>query len=38
MQRGPGLSVLLAICGRPAGLDGLNGDGLATLRTRMKAA
>jgi uncharacterized protein (TIGR03083 family) len=32
---GSGLSMLLAICGRPAGLDGLSGDGLGTLRTRM---
>lgn len=32
---GPGLSLLLAICGRSAGLDTLAGDGLATLRGRM---
>jgi uncharacterized protein (TIGR03083 family) len=32
---GPGLSVLLAMTGRPAGLDGLAGDGLATLRSRV---
>jgi uncharacterized protein (TIGR03083 family) len=35
---GPGLSVVLAICGRPAGLEGLTGDGLGTLRSRMAAA
>jgi uncharacterized protein (TIGR03083 family) len=32
---GPGLSLLLAICGRPAGLEGLSGEGLLTLRGRM---
>jgi uncharacterized protein (TIGR03083 family) len=35
---GPGLSLLLAICGRSAGLDGLSGDGVATLRSRMAPA
>lgn len=32
---GPGMSVLLAMTGRPAGLDGLAGAGLATLRSRV---
>ncbi|MDP9463975.1 MAG: maleylpyruvate isomerase family mycothiol-dependent enzyme, partial [Actinomycetota bacterium] len=32
---GPGSSLLLAMTGRPAGLDGLAGEGLATLRRRM---
>jgi uncharacterized protein (TIGR03083 family) len=32
---GPGLSLLLAITGRPAGLADLSGDGLAALTTRM---
>jgi len=32
---GPGLSVVLAICGRSAGLAGLTGDGVATLQSRM---
>lgn len=33
--RGPALSVLMAITGRPAGLDELEGDGVGTLRDRM---
>jgi uncharacterized protein (TIGR03083 family) len=32
---GPADSLLLAMTGRPAGLDGLSGEGLATLRSRM---
>jgi uncharacterized protein (TIGR03083 family) len=32
---GPGIALLMAMTGRPAGLDGLTGDGLATLRSRM---
>ena len=32
---GPALSLLLAMTGRPAGLAGLSGEGLATLRSRM---
>ena len=32
---GPLLPLLLAMTGRPAGLDGLSGPGLETLRTRM---
>ena len=32
---GPGLSLLVAMTGRRAGVDGLTGDGLATLRGRM---
>jgi uncharacterized protein (TIGR03083 family) len=32
---GPGISLLMAMTGRPAGLEGLSGDGLATLRDRM---
>ena len=35
---GPGLSLLIAICGRGAGLDGLAGEGLGTLRSRMAPA
>jgi uncharacterized protein (TIGR03083 family) len=35
---GPGVSLLMAITGRPAGLDRLTGDGLATLRSRMPPA
>lgn len=31
---GPGLTMVMAMTGRPAGLDGLTGDGLAALRTR----
>lgn len=31
---GPGMSMLLAVTGRPAGLAELEGDGLATLRSR----
>ncbi len=31
---GPGLRLLLAMTGRPAGLDGLSGDGLDTFRER----
>jgi uncharacterized protein (TIGR03083 family) len=34
---GPSPSLLLAMIGRPAGLDGLGGDGLATLRSRTAA-
>jgi uncharacterized protein (TIGR03083 family) len=34
---GPGLSVLLAMTGRAAGLEGLSGDGVAALRQRMPA-
>jgi hypothetical protein len=32
---GPGISLLMAMTGRRAGLEGLSGDGLATLRNRM---
>src|SRR5438270_7671755 len=32
---GPAASLLLAISGRPAALDDLSGDGVATLRSRM---
>jgi uncharacterized protein (TIGR03083 family) len=32
---GPAGSMLLAMTGRAAGLDGLSGEGLATLRSRM---
>ena len=35
---GPGLSMLMAMTGRPQGLDALTGDGVATLRTRMLRA
>jgi uncharacterized protein (TIGR03083 family) len=35
---GPGLSLLLAVLGRSAGLDGLAGDGLGTLRSRVSPA
>jgi uncharacterized protein (TIGR03083 family) len=34
---GPALSLLLAMTGRAAALDDLSGDGLATLRERMRA-
>jgi uncharacterized protein (TIGR03083 family) len=34
--RGPGLSVLLATTGRAAGLDDLEGDGVAVLRQRIR--
>ncbi len=33
--RGPGLSLAVAICGRRAGLDDCEGDGVATLRDRL---
>lgn len=32
---GPGLALLLAMTGRVAGLDGLEGEGVATLRNRL---
>ena len=32
---GPGLSLLMAMTGRSAGLEGLSGDGVANLRSRM---
>jgi uncharacterized protein (TIGR03083 family) len=32
---GPAMSLLLAMTGRRAGLDGLSGPGLATLQSRM---
>jgi uncharacterized protein (TIGR03083 family) len=32
---GPMISIVLAMCGRPAAVDDLTGDGLATLRTRL---
>jgi uncharacterized protein (TIGR03083 family) len=35
---GPGLSLLLAICGRSAGLEGLSGDGVTILQSRMAPA
>jgi uncharacterized protein (TIGR03083 family) len=35
---GPGAALLLAMTGRAAGLDGLGGDGLATLKRRMQPA
>jgi hypothetical protein len=31
---GPGLSLLVAMTGRPGGLDALSGEGLATMRSR----
>jgi uncharacterized protein (TIGR03083 family) len=36
--RGPGLSLLMAITGRPVGVSDLDGDGVATLRDRMPPA
>lgn len=33
--RGPGLPLLVAMCGRPAVLDELSGEGVAELRTRL---
>lgn len=33
--RGPGIALLLAMTGRTAALDDLDGDGVATLRSRM---
>jgi MDMPI C-terminal domain len=33
--RGPAESLLLALCGRPAGLDDLQGDGVAELKARI---
>jgi uncharacterized protein (TIGR03083 family) len=33
--RGPATSIILALQGRPRGLDDLTGDGVATLRSRM---
>jgi uncharacterized protein (TIGR03083 family) len=33
--RGPAEALLLAICGRPAGLDDLHGDGVSVLRGRL---
>jgi uncharacterized protein (TIGR03083 family) len=35
---GPGISLLMAMTGRRGGHDGLSGDGLAVLRSRMPAA
>lgn len=35
---GPALDLLLALSGRPAGLDGLTGDGVSVLAERVKAA
>jgi hypothetical protein len=35
---GPGISLLMAMTGRRAGLDHLTGDGLAALRGRMPSA
>ena len=32
---GPALAILLAVAGRGAGADGLTGDGVATLRSRL---
>src|SRR5438552_8154773 len=32
---GPGLSLLMAMSGRSAGLEGISGDGVANLRSRM---
>ncbi len=32
---GPALSLLLTVVGRPAGLDGLGGEGLSTLQSRL---
>ena len=32
---GPALAILLAVTGRGAGVDGLTGDGVATLRSRL---
>ena len=32
---GRAVDLLLAMTGRPAGLDGLNGDGVEVLRSRM---
>lgn len=34
---GPGMSLLLAMTGRPAGLEGLGGEGLDTMRSRTPA-
>jgi hypothetical protein len=34
---GPAMSLLLAMTGRPAGLDGLSGEGAAALGQRMTA-
>jgi hypothetical protein len=34
---GPGEAILLAASGRPAGLEDLSGDGVATLRSRVAA-
>jgi uncharacterized protein (TIGR03083 family) len=36
--RGPAEALLLAICGRTAGLEDLHGDGVAALRTRLTVA
>jgi len=33
--RGPATSLLIAMCGRPAGVGDLEGDGVATLRSRL---
>lgn len=35
LLRGPGASLVIAMCGRPAGLDDLEGDGVAVLRSRL---
>lgn len=35
LVRGPGASLVIAMCGRRAGLDDLEGEGVATLRARL---
>ncbi|MBC6459157.1 maleylpyruvate isomerase family mycothiol-dependent enzyme [Actinomadura sp. HBU206391] len=35
LVRGPAEALLLTICGRPAGLDDLHGDGVTALRSRL---
>ena len=35
LVRGPGASLVITMCGRPAGLDDLEGDGVATLCSRL---
>jgi len=36
--RGPLVSILLALAGRGAALDDLDGEGVGTLRTRLSAS
>lgn len=35
LVRGPGASLVIAMCGRPAGLEDLEGEGVAILRSRI---